>query len=75
MYISELDGAKLVVWKPKTIFCPPDCGGEEFDKVDYEAHCPECDRAFTSTDNFKFCPNCGTKIWLEVSAPVVQGRK
>ena len=75
MYISELNGANLVVWKPKRTFCPPDCGGEEFDTVAYEAHCPKCDRAFTPTDNFKFCPNCGTKIWLGVYAPVIQERK
>ncbi len=71
MYANDLDGAKLVVWKPKTVLCPPDCGGAEFDEVGYEAHCPNCDRPFGSLDTFKFCPDCGTKIWLDVSAPII----
>lgn len=75
MYVNDLDGAKLVVWKPKMIYCPPDCGGKDYDEIDYEAHCPECDRAFTSTDGFNFYPTCGTKIWLNVTAPVIQNRK
>ena len=72
MYVNDLNGAMLVTWKTKITFCPPDCGGEEFDEIDYEAHCPVCDRTFVSTDKFNFCPTCGTKIWLNVEAPIIQ---
>ncbi len=75
MYVDDLDGAVLVIWQPKTVFCPPDCGGEVGDEVEYEAHCPVCDRAFASTDDFNFCPTCGVKIWLNVAAPIIRGRK
>ncbi len=75
MYVNDLNGAKPVVWKPEITLCPPDCGGKDYDEIDYEAHCPECDRAFTPTDRFNFCPTCGTKIWLNVTAPVIHSRK
>lgn len=40
---------------------------EDDDNLTFEAECPKCGELFDS--NFNFCPNCGSKIKLEIICP------
>ena len=70
-YTSTLNGAKPVIFKPHYDLCPNDCGGEDFDTVEYEAHCPTCDKQFSDDELFaiNYCSNCGTKLWKHYKYP------
>ncbi|WP_342759492.1 hypothetical protein [Kineothrix sedimenti] len=64
MAISELKKSIPVVPEDKyvkTYICPPDCGGEEFDKYGFVPHCPVCGEKFGDFVP-KLCPECGKPI-------------
>ena len=42
-----------------TYYCPPDCGGEEFDEYGWIPSCPRCTRVI---DNFTTRCECGQAI-------------
>lgn len=70
MYVSKLNGAKLVVWKANIQFCPPDCGGKDLDEIEYYPYCPNCDNEFDDCLSIpNFCPKCGVKLWKEYNPP------
>ena len=69
MYISNLDGGKPVIFKPVYSLNPPDCGGKDYDEVDYAPFCPECGRRFYSLEYDKYCRDCGTKLYWKVKWP------
>ena len=68
---SELDGAVLPIFKMKINFAAPDEGGEEADTVEYVPVCPKCGRILDN-ERFKFCPDCGTKLWWHIKYPGVK---
>ena len=70
MYIKELKGARPVDYIFETTsYCPPDCGGQEYDEGDYVPHCPKC---HISLDNeIKFCSECGTKLYWGYGRPQI----
>ena len=64
MFIKDLNGAKPVDYKfETTLFCPPDCGGEEEDIGEYVAYCPECHKNIDKRFGENYCYNCGTKLF------------
>lgn len=74
VYVKYLDNAKLVIWKPEIDLCPPDCGGEEYDTIDYAPHCPMCDKKFEYPSITNYCPDCGTKLWGKYKAPIIKDK-
>lgn len=69
------DGAEPVIWKPVIEYVALDCGGRDFDEIDYKPFCPKCGKEL---DLFisNYCPNCGTKLWKHYRWPsVVEERK
>lgn len=71
IYVRNLDNAQPVVWKPKINLCPQDCGGVEYDTINYVPHCPTCDKEFEHSFITNYCPNCGTKLWGQYKAPII----
>lgn len=67
--IAELKGALPVSWKYRIEICPPDCGGPDFDEIEYQAECPKCSRELDNATNY--CPNCGQKLWWHVTEPEI----
>lgn len=67
MYITDLNGGKLPIFKPFEILCAPDYGGAENDEIEYRPCCPNCDYIFSAHD--KFCKECGTKLYWGVKPP------
>ena len=68
MYVRDLKGGKPPVFKTIKHLCAPDCGGEDYDEIEYAPFCSECDKHFYSCGD-KFCSNCGTKIFWDVTWP------
>lgn len=70
MYVRDLAGGKPPIFKTVIRLCAPDCGGAEYDEIEYAPFCPECNRQFGwSYGNDKFCRDCGTKIFWDVKWP------
>ncbi len=66
---SYLNGAKVPIFKCKIKLAAPDCGGEDYDEIEYAPFCPKCDYEFEDFSHYNFCPNCGTKMWWGVTYP------
>lgn len=69
VYLRNLDNARPVTWKYGVIINPPDCGGAYYDEIEYRPHCPKCDEELETIPKYKFCPNCGQKLWWHVKYP------
>lgn len=48
--------------RERTYFCPPDCGGEEFDEWGEVPYCPNCNNKFGDLERPNFCPKCGLPL-------------
>lgn len=68
MYVRDLNGAKPIEFKTKINCCPPDCGGEDFDEIEYVPVCPNCNKEFDYPIP-NYCPNCGQKLYGKVKYP------
>ena len=73
MYKNELENAIPVTWKANVRYCPPDCGGEEFDEFEYAPYCPneDCGKYLALVSYADYCPYCGTKIWSYCKPPII----
>ena len=69
VYLSHLKGALPVTWKYEIDICPPDCGGADFDEIEYAPHCPKCEEELETIPRYNFCPRCGQKLWWHVKYP------
>lgn len=69
MYIRDLKRGKPPIFRTVDIPCPPDCGGEDEDEIEYAAFCPVCDRQFGDLDRDNYCRDCGTKLFWPVKWP------
>lgn len=72
MYITDLNGGKPVIFKTVIKCCPPDCGGKEYDEIEYAPFCPVCGRNFNNSSHDKFCRDCGTKLYWPVKWPIME---
>jgi len=71
MYVSDLNGGRPIEFTTMIEPCPPDCGGEEYDEIEYVALCPFCHTPLEERiGRPKYCPECGTKLYWEVKWPV-----
>lgn len=69
--VKDLNGAEPIGWKTRIDRCPPDCGGADYDEIEYVPVCPSCGYEFSYIDHDNFCRNCGQKLWWKVERPVV----
>lgn len=57
----------VVMFYTKTYFCPPDCGGEEFDEWGYLPQCHRCSDKLEETRKSNYCPECGQRLdWVNL---------
>lgn len=69
MLLKDLEGAEVAIWKPVIKYAAPDCGGKDFDEIDYKPFCPKCGKKLDLFSNY--CPDCGTKLWKHYKWPSV----
>ena len=71
MLISKLNGAIPIAFKLVILKCPQDCGGADFDEIDYVPICPSCNRRFGALERDERCKVCGQKLYWDVESPKI----
>ena len=73
MYVRDMEDAKAVIWKAKTLPYGDPCYEDE-EEIEYKPCCPTCGKVFEDLISItKYCPDCGTKLWRYYWGPEIVG--